>query len=347
MGRPRNKSKFKIIDRKDRAYYYLEYFSETEGKSVQRSSGYSKSDYTREMVQRIVDSETGTKRTAQYSIDWLEEYINNELRVVEGLTERTIESYKYGFEALRNIYGGNYSIMKIDRSAVSEIKKYLIKRGNRPETINSRLSKIRAAFDRAYANGILEKNPFYRFKLMNVHNDKQKYFTYTEAKRLLNILNTHPNRKLAHLIRISMYTGLRREEVLTIRREDVSLSELFFRHVNCKTRDRIKEYKPMPEEVVKDFKWFMNTNKVNPMPFKVYTGNGYTQMVRKLLREHKFNHDLHLHSFRHTAATLAIENGQDIHEVQRCLGHRERRTTEQNYLHDTAQKPLRLGLDNE
>ncbi len=76
------------------------------------------------------------------------------------------------------------------------------------------------------------KNPFYHFKPLAEPNDCEKYFSYEETEKLLEILETQPNEKLKHLMRISIFTGLRREEILTIRREDVNLSEQFFHHVN-------------------------------------------------------------------------------------------------------------------
>lgn len=51
------------------------------------------------------------------------------------------------------------------------------------------------------------------------------------------------------------------------------------------------------------------------------------------------HHEMHLafdyHSLRHTHATLLIESGADVKNVQTRLGHTNIETTLQTYVHDT------------
>ena len=73
--------------------------------------------------------------------------------------------------------------------------------------------------------------------------------------------------------------------------------------------------------------------------------NTYTHAVKHLLRMHDFSEDLHLHSCRHSAITLAIENGKPIREVQKNVDHSGVQVTEQ-YAHDEyKKKALKLGLE--
>ena len=339
MGRPKSKAKFMVRD-KNRTNWYIEYFSEEKKGKITRATEYSMAEYTREMVQRIVDSETGTKRTTEYSIDWLEQHNDHLLRIDQS-TEKTLEGYRNAFMVLRAVYSDDYSVKNIDRAAISKIKGYCMENGNRPATINTYLTRLRAAFDRIYIEDIIPKNPFYKFKRLTEPNDKQKHFTLAEVQRLLKILETHPNRKLAHLLRISLYTALRRGEVLRIKRSDVRFGELSFRAIDIKSRDKGTHYKPMPKAVVKDFEYFMN-NYPGEYPFNVYQPNGYTAMTKKLFKQHRFSSDLKLHSARHTGITNALENGQSLRDVQHGVGHKNQRTTE-IYAHDM--KPMALKID--
>jgi len=364
MGRPKSKHKFKLIlysplfcnfkqaasrklvrnlDRTGRAFWYIEYDSEEKNKPIQKSTPYRKCDYSREHVQKIIDNETGTKQTAKYSIDWLEEHTIYRLEI-EGRADKTHESYKIAFKPLKTIYGGDYSILKIDRSAIGQIQKHLYERGNRPATINTVLRKLRAAFERIYIDGIIDRNPFYRFKPISEQKDRQKSFTRDEAQRLLGVLETHPNRKLAHLMRISLFTGIRRSEVLNIEYADVNLSERFFRAINIKSHDKHKVWRAIPEPVTEDFAYFMNNNTRSNYPFRVYKPNSYTCMTKKLLKKHGFNEDLHLHSCRHTAVTLARENGQDMREIQKIVDW-SRMPVVEMYAHEEIRKPLNIGLE--
>lgn len=267
------------------------------------------------------------------------------LAEMEGLSDSTIELYKLAFKVLIEIYGEDYSIHHIDRSIVGDVKRHLLEKGNRPATVNSYLGKLRTAFDRLYADGKLERNPLYKFKRLREPNDRKKAFTIDEVKRLLEILETHPNRNLSHLLRISIYTGLRCSEVLLIERDDVNMSERFFHAVNIKSRDKHKNYREIPEQVIDDFRYFLETYPNKSQPFKVYQrSNSYTCLTKKLLKKHGFHPDLHLHSLRHTAITLAVDSGMPIREVQRIIDHSSITVTEM-YAHDEVRKALKLGLE--
>ena len=50
------------------------------------------------------------------------------------------------------------------------------------------------------------------------------------------------------------------------------------------------------------------------------------------------------HSLRHTHATLLIENGADVKDVQTRLGHTNIETTLQTYVHDT-EKMVERSVD--
>ena len=145
-------------------------------------------------------------------------------------------------------------------------------------------------------------------------------------------------------MRISLFTGIRRGEVLNIERADVSLGEGYYRAINNKSKDKHKVYREIPLPVYDDFRYFMERNSHTPYPFNVYKPNSYTCMTKKLLKRYNFHSDLHLHSFRHTAATRAIESGMDIREVQKILDHSRMSVTEL-YAHDKVKKALDIGLE--
>ena len=61
--------------------------------------------------------------------------------------------------------------------------------------------------------------------------------------------------------------------------------------------------------------------------------------VHQILKSRVIHHEMHLafdyHSLRHTHATLLIESGADVKNVQTRLGHTNIETTLQTYVHDT------------
>jgi integrase len=340
MARPKRKYRFIVIERKDRPNYYLKYYSEKKGKDVQSPSDYPRNEYTREQVVRLVNAVTGTKQTAKYSIDWLEQY-NDHYLEINNRTDSTREGYKDAFRALRAVYGGDYSINIIKRTVIRDIKSHCFKNDNSPETINTYLRRLSAACDRVYVEEIIPRNPFYKFEKLDVPVDKQKHLPLAEAQRYLRILDKHRNEKFKRLSRIAMHVPLRRGQLLNLNRSWINMNERFFWCIDNKSRYKKKDMFVIHDEVVADFEYFLNKYP-GEYPFKVYKPNSFTCMTKKLLKKHGFDSDLHLHSLRHTGITNALENGQPLREVQHGAGHKNQKTTE-IYGHDM--KPTALNID--
>jgi len=345
MARPKSKSKFKLFERKNRSTWYVEYYSETENKTVQRSTGYSKTDYSKEQVQRIIDNETGTKANVpKHSIKWLEDHTCFNLEL-ECISEKTISLYKLAFRYLKAIYGENYSVHKLDHSVVMKFQRYLKERGTGNAGINTYLRSLHAAFERLVIDDTLIKNPFYRFKRLPVSKDKKKHMVFAEARKFLNVVNDSKNENAKHLVRILLYTGIRRGEVLSIERNDVNLSEKFYRAINIKSKDKHKVLRGIPDEVLQDFEYFINKSQ-SDFPFKVCHADTLTDWVKGFLRKAELSEDLHCHSLRHTHITLGLEQGgMTLREMQKYIDHASYNTTEL-YGHEEIKRTPKIDLEN-
>lgn len=345
MARPKSKSKFSIIKKSNSQFWYAKFFSEKDDKIVRKSTGYSRREYTKEEVQCLFDIKVGDKaKDVKHSIKWLENLIIFHLKT-EGRAEKTIEGYERAFKTLTEIYGSDYSIHEIGRSTIRKVKALLQEKGNRNATINICLKNLSAAFNYAYLEEeVINRNPFCRYHPLDKQKDKQKAFTLDELKCLLKVLDTHSNKNLKHLLRISIFTGLRRSEVLHIKREDVNLNERYYWRINNKSSDKRKLMQVITDDIYNDFAYFMSENPGSPYPFKVIKPNSYTQATKRLFRKYGFPEDLHLHSCRHTAITRALESGMSMREVQKAVDHSSILVTE-IYGHEETKKPLKLGLD--
>jgi site-specific recombinase XerD len=339
MARPRSQKKFNIFKLSSSPYWHVWFFSDEKGKVVRRSTGYLCEKFSSEYVQRIFDSETGTKNVAKHSVDWLEDHSSSMLEL-EGRSESTIELNKLAFRHLRSLYEGGQDIRKIDRSIVPRFQEHLHNKGIGNSGINLYLRHLRAAFERCINEDILEKNPFRRFKQLQVPK-KKMHMTFQEAKHFINVVNLSKHQDAKHLTRILFYTGIRRGEVLSIKRENVNLCEGFYRTINIKSRDKHLVYREIPSEIIPDFEHFMNKSPQFKYPFKVCVPDRLSQLVKGFLREAGLSEDLHCHSLRHTFITLGLEQkNATIREMQTYLDHSSISITE-GYAHDrTVRSPI-------
>ncbi len=342
MGRPKSKQKFKLFKLTGNPYWHARYFSDEVGKEVRRSTGFRRDEYSKEYVRSIIDDETGTKHVAEYSIDWFEDYNKRQLEI-DNASESTRGLYKLSFKYLREVYSCGYSVYKINRSIRDDLSEYLQKQGTGNAGINVYLTHLRAAFERLVINGKLDRNPLSRFKRLRVKKKKQS-LTLEEAKHFMTVINGCKNKNLKHLLRISIFTGRRRSEVLSIERQNVDIKNKRYEVVNIKSEDKHKDTREIPVEVIGDFVYFLITYPHSPTPFNVCRPNTFTHWTKKLLREAGLAEDLHLHSLRHTFVTLAKEKGADIRDIQKYLGHTKVSTTEL-YAHDNVERALKIGLE--
>ncbi|MFC1551193.1 tyrosine-type recombinase/integrase [Candidatus Latescibacterota bacterium] len=331
MGRLKSKELLKIYKLSSSPCWWVR-FTDESGKEVRKSTGYRREEYTKDMVQRIINVESGDSASNVFTIAWMENYIL-ELLEMEERAERTIISYETSFKILKEIYGEAFNIRKLARGCVVEIQKHLHKKGMGNSSINHYVSMIKSAFERLVIEDKIQVNPFYRFKKLP-SKTKIKSLTKDDAKKFLKHVNNLKNEKLRHLIRILVYTGIRRTELLGIERDDVDLDNMTFKAVNCKSKDLHKVKRKFGEEIWNDFRYFLEASR-SDFPFKVITPNYFSNAVKKCMTDCSLPENLHLHSLRHTFITFAIESGTPIRAIQQYVDHASIAMTE-GYAHDKS-----------
>ena len=340
MGRPKSKSKFKLFTRG--TMWYVTYWEG--GKRIQRSAGHKRADYSKKQMQKIIDSELGTQHTSEYTIDWFIDHLMYKLEI-DGMTAKTREARKIALMHLKAIYGGGYSVLRIERDAIDMVKAHLYEKGCSPTTINTYLKELRAAFERLFIDGKISRNPFYKYPKVKVPRPKRTHLALSECRDFLNYVRENTNEDLFRLIKIYLFTGRRRNEILFLRREMVDLERGIFRHVNIKSHDKHEVTRKIPKSVYEDFQYFMKRYKNKEYPFKVFEHpNTITHKVSDLLTKAGFP-ELSLHSLRHTHVTLGLENKQNIREMQKSLDHSTVSVTE-GYAHDEIMDIPEIGLES-
>ncbi len=154
-----------------------------------------------------------------------------------------------------------------------------------------------------------------------------------ECKQLFK---TPQNSKNKLLLMLAYGCGLRIREVVNIRVTDVYFDrrQLHIRQSKC-WKDR---YVTLPELLIVKLKEHVYNKEPNEFLFKGNAANGGMStsgvqwVMREIVRKSGLTKQPSLHTLRHSFATHAIEDGQNLFRIKEQLGHENIETT-MRYLH--------------
>jgi integrase len=224
----------------------------------------------------------------------------------------------------------------ITRADITQLHQAVKAAGKAPATANRILIILRFMF-----NLVMEKwqlpgvreNPASRIPLFQENNKRERYLTEQEIKRLHDAVQQTNNPWFPEMIGLLLVTGVRKSELLNAKWQDVNFSERIWRIPM--TKSGYARHVPLNDTALSIF---LTTRKVGSHGTFVFpnpkTNKPYTQIstVWKRVRKIAALPDLRLHDLRHSFASLLVNSGRTLYEVQRLLGHSQARTT-QRYAH--------------
>ena len=218
---------------------------------------------------------------------------------------------------------------------------YLKNKGNKASTLNNK-------------NGALVF--FYKRVLGKLWDDNlvpraindyavPKVLSRTEIERLLDAT---PNLKYKAIFAIMYSSGLRISEVLHLKYDDISRTNMQIYIDDSKTHtSRYALLSKRALDILTEY-WFKCGRPKGILFPNQWTGEYLTPSatgleLRKSVKRAGLPKDIHSHCLRHSFATHLLEDGVDIRYIQTLLGHRSPKSTE-IYLH-VSNKTL-LGVQS-
>lgn len=174
-----------------------------------------------------------------------------------------------------------------------------------------------------------------------------KYLTKKEVKAMIDITK---NIKHKCVLQLLYGCGLRLNELLSLRLEDIDSERMLVKIVNGKgQKDRMVMLSPMLLEAVR---LYYKTYKPKKYLIEGQKGGHYSEksvqnIVKKAAMAAGIQKKVTPHVLRHSFATHLLENGTDVRYIQALLGHNSIRTT-QIYTHitDMSHSKIKSPLDN-
>ncbi|MEX5217495.1 MAG: site-specific integrase [Nitrospira sp.] len=204
--------------------------------------------------------------------------------------------------------------------------------GAAPATIVKELAFMKAAFNVAIREWEwCRDNPVRRVSMGKVNNARVRY---CDDETLARIYQACPA-WLQPIVMVARYTGLRRDNVVSLHWGQVDLARGFIVLDHTKNGDRLGV--PLCDPVIKTLEDIKPTRPYASGPvFLQRNGDPVTgDMVTIAFRRacHAVGvADFRFHDLRHTFASALVQRGVDLYRVQRLLGHRDGRMT-QRYAH--------------
>lgn len=209
-----------------------------------------------------------------------------------------------------------------------------IKSSHCAATANRHLACISAIYSKAISWGIVSVNPAQGVKKFKENNQKTDYLTPDEIQRLVAAMADEPNEVAVSAIKFLLFSGLRRQEALSGKWENVNfLSRTMYLPTTKSGRDRHVPLNDSAMAVLTELKAKATSEWIFPGkdPRKPYVN--LKKPLDRLLAAAGLQHRrLYPHLLRHTYATLLVSNGVSLYLVSKLLGHASVGVT-QRYAH--------------
>jgi len=234
------------------------------------------------------------------------------------------------------------SIRDSVRHAVAD----LLAKGNKPVSLNSWLTGVRAYCLWLHAEGHLAERP--KVSLLKCEQKVLATFSPAQVQRLLSFKPKGANQTRVHVAACLMLDcGLRLSEVLTLRRGDVDLDNLLVKVVGKGNKQRVV---PISLEMRRMLYRYTGREGLERLVFGTRHGTRVTN--RNFQRDFKlFCAHLRIdgprcspHTLRHTFAVSYLRAGGNLFYVSRILGHTSVTTT-QRYLQSVGVDDLQAVHD--
>ena len=246
---------------------------------------------------------------------------------IEGCSEKSLKYYKSTIEAMITSIGKN-----IKHIATDDIRMYLMDYQSKKQSSRVTIDNIRRILSSFFSwledEDYILKSPVRRIhKVKTVSNIKE---TYSDEALELMRDNCAEIRDLA-IIDMLASTGMRIGEMVLLNREDIDFNERECIVFGKGDKERIVYFDARTKIHLQEYLNCRTDNNVALFvslraPYRRITIGGIESRLRKFGKQLGLQ-KVHPHKFRRTLATIAIDKGMPIEQLQQLLGHKRIDTT--------------------
>lgn len=270
-----------------------------------------------------------TKTTEQLKADLLDNirlYISS--KRLEGLSDLTLSDY------YRELVMFEFFVDKPTvQITTSDIRRYLASNDSVMASTNGKkLSVIKSFFTWLVDEEIILRNPSSRIRQMKQPKRLPKALTAIELEQLREACGSLRERAI---VEVMYSTGCRLSEISNMKRKAINWSNSSLKvigkgdkervvYINPKARYHLERYLEECEESENECEHLFSTER---RPYRQLQNKSIQDIISKISSRTTIDKKVTPHVFRHTMATLAMENGIELGDLQQLLGHESANTT--------------------
>ncbi len=289
----------------------------------------------------------------------LEKLILNYIKMCSfqnNLDKKTIKAYRIDLKQFSEYIEGK---LFYDKKNIVEYIYFLSNKNYKIKTIKRKIATLKAFFSYLNYEDIMEINPFNKIKIKlkeplilpkTISIDILiKLFQHIYNQKKLNCKNVELIRNIL-ILEILLGTGIRVSELCNLKIKQIYEDDKYIKIYGKGSKERIipilddniwglvKEYKSLNKNSEKNY-FFINRlgNKISDQSIR--------NMINNYCKKADIEFKITPHMFRHTFASMLLEENIDIRNIQQILGHSNIITT-QIYTHITSNKKLEIMKNN-
>ncbi len=277
------------------------------------------------------------------------------------ISDTTYSSYYYKSKRIKEYFGA-IKVRDVNEVIVENFLDNLFEEHHvQQRTVKDLKVLLGGIFEQAVKEGIIAYNPVKEvlinkglaIKYSKERNTDEEFFSYEEAQHFLGKMKDH---ELYELFYLTLFFGLRREEILGLRWSAIDFKDMTLainhtvtrgmtvnRANTTKTSSSAREY-PLTEEQIEMFnqlkkkedanrKLFGNGYQDNDYIFKHADGTLYypdypSKIFSKLIKKMpELPQGITFHGLRSSCVSILVHQGMDVKSIQKWVGHADIDTT--------------------
>ena len=249
----------------------------------------------------------------------------------KNFSNNTVVAYRNDLETFKLFCLDHYEISNIAVVTYPIIRDWIINLSEKnlsPLTINRKISSLSKYYDFLLKIQVNKVSPLKNHKRLKVQKKLIIPFSEDEVFKIIDVFSKDFEGKRNLLIVDTLYsTGIRRDELINIKLNDVFLSENLIKVLGKRNKERLVPVLASLNKRIKNYLDFRNEIHSNSSSLFI-TKKGKSigpslvyRVVKKYFSKVSTKVKTSPHVLRHSFATHMLNNGADINSIKEMMGH--------------------------